>query len=147
MHLFLSVRFCLCTGLLVRISFLFCVRGVFWIFRVQAAVDNCQNCQHCCVFTVVKYVKETCETTHSIPKDVFRGKRRTWLDVHECDLELGKFVEHFHVLSRRCLGRCKGPAVPERDLQKMDGRKIALGNGLSNPWGRTSWNFPHLVQW
>jgi len=47
--------------------------------------------------------------------------------VHECDLELGKFVEHFHVLSRRCLRCCKGFAVPERDLQKMDGRKIALG--------------------
>ena len=38
-------------------------------------------------------------------------------------------------------------AVPERDLQKMDGRKIALGHGLSNPRGRTWWNFPHLVQW
>jgi len=48
--------------------------------------------------------------------------------VHECDLELGKFVEHFHVLSRRCLHRRKVLAVPERDLQEMDGRKIALGH-------------------
>jgi len=39
------------------------------IFRVQAAVENCRNCQHCCAFTVVKYVKETCETAHSIPKE------------------------------------------------------------------------------
>ena len=25
-----------------------------------------------------------------------------------------------------------GPALPERDLQKMEGRKIAFGHGLSN---------------
>jgi len=39
------------------------------IFRVQAAVEHCRNCQHCCAFTVEKYVKETCETAHSIPKE------------------------------------------------------------------------------
>jgi len=39
------------------------------IFRVQAAIENCRRCQHCCAFTVVKYVKETCETVHSIPKE------------------------------------------------------------------------------
>jgi len=33
------------------------------IFRVQAAVETCQ---HCCAFTVVKDVKETCKTAHSI---------------------------------------------------------------------------------
>ena len=32
-----------------------------------------------------------------------------------------------HFLRRR-----KGPAVPERDEEKMDGRKIASGHGLSN---------------
>jgi len=50
--------------------------------------------------------------------------------MYECNLGLGKFVEHFHTLSRRFLRRRKGPAVPERDLQKMNGRKIALGHGL-----------------
>jgi len=39
------------------------------IFRVQAAVENCRNYQHCCAVTVVKDVKETCETAHSIPKE------------------------------------------------------------------------------
>jgi len=29
--------------------------------------------------------------------------------------------------------RRKGLAVPERDLQKIDGRKIALGYGISIP--------------
>ena len=114
--------FCSCTCLLVQIPFLFCVRGLFVIFRVQAAVQNCRNCrncQHCCALTAVKYVKEICETAHSIPKEtcdkvarfkqqkqpVFRGKTRTRFHVQECDLELGKFVEHLHVLSKRCLRR------------------------------------------
>ena len=42
------------------------------IFRVQAAVENCRICQLCSSFIskyVVKYVKETCETVHSIPKE------------------------------------------------------------------------------
>jgi len=56
---------------LVRIPCLFCVRGVFMVFRVQAAVENCRIRQLHCAFTgecVVKYVKETCETVHSIQK-------------------------------------------------------------------------------
>ena len=59
-------------------------------------------------------------------------RQRDMQNAHECDLGLGKFVKHFHVLSRRCLRRHNGPALLERDLQKMDGRKIALGHGLSN---------------
>jgi len=35
------------------------------------------------------------------------------------------------------LRRRKGPAVPERDLQKMDRVKTALRHGFSNPRGRT----------
>jgi len=57
------------TGLLVRIPGLFRVIGVFMIFRVLAAVKNCRNCQHYGAFTVVKYVKKTCKTVHSIPKE------------------------------------------------------------------------------
>ena len=109
--------------------------------------ENCRNCQHYCAFTVVQYFKETWETVHSIQKEtcdkvtrfkkqkqvpLFREKKRTWIDAHECDLGLGKLMEHFHFLSGKWLRRRKGPAVPERDLQKMDGRKIALGHGLSN---------------
>jgi len=63
---------------------------------------------------------------------LFGGETRMWLDAHECDVE---FVEHLHVWSRRCLRRRKGPAVLERDLQEMDGRKIDWGHGLWNPWG------------
>jgi len=44
----------------------------------------------------------------------------TWLDAHECDLGLDKVVEDFHVGARRSLQCRRGPAVPERDLQKMD---------------------------
>jgi len=51
------------------------------IFRVPAAVENCQNCQHCCAFTVVKYVKETCETVHSIPKETC--DKVTWFKQHK----------------------------------------------------------------
>ena len=76
-----STLFCLwglvhVQGLLVRILFLFCVRGVFKIFRVQPTVENCRNCQHCCAFTVVKDVKETCETAHSLPKETCDKKTR-----------------------------------------------------------------------
>ena len=35
-----------------------------------------------------------------------------------------KFVENFQVFSTSYLRRRKGPAVPERDLQNMDGEKI-----------------------
>ena len=68
----LNPPFIVCGGLFVYRSlmtdsmFLVC-RGLFVIFRVQAAVENCRNCQHCCAFTVVKYVKEMCETAHIIP--------------------------------------------------------------------------------
>jgi len=37
-----------------------------------------------------------------------------------------------------CLRRRKGPAVPERDLQKMDRVKIALRHGLSQT--------PHVIK-
>jgi len=42
------------------------------IFMVQTAVENCRICQLYCSFSskyVVKYVKETCETVHSITKE------------------------------------------------------------------------------
>jgi len=35
-------------------------------------------------------------------------------------------MEYFHVFHTRYLRRRKGPAVPERDLQRMDRVKIAL---------------------
>ena len=41
------------------------------------------------------------------------------------ELRWCKFVEYFHVFPMSCLRRHKGPAVPERDLQKMDGEKIS----------------------
>jgi len=43
-----------------------------------------------------------------------------------------KFVEYFHVFPMSYLRRCKGPAVPERDLQNMDGEKIDWRQILSN---------------
>jgi len=49
-------------------SMSFCVRGVFMIFRVQADVELSKLSVLLC-FNVVKYVKETCETAHSIPKE------------------------------------------------------------------------------
>jgi len=49
---------------------------------------------------------------------------------------LPKTVEYFHVFPTSYLRRLKGPAVPERDMQKMDQVKIALRHGLSNIRGR-----------
>ena len=84
---------------------------------------------------VLKSVKETCETVHSIPKEIsqnatqfdlayktacFCGVKEASKDAHVCDPGLCKFVEYFHVFPMSCLRRRKGPAVPERDLQKMD---------------------------
>ena len=89
----------------------------------------------------VKSVKETCETVHSIPKETCQNatlfdqpyktacfcgvkETRTSKDAHVCDPGLCKFVEYFHVFPTSYMRRCKGPAVPERDLQNMDGEKI-----------------------
>jgi len=96
---------------------------------------------------VVKPVKETCETVHSIPKETcqkvtrfdepyktacFWGVSETSKDGHVYDLGLCKFVEYFHVFPTSYLRRRKGPAVPERDLQNMDGEKIDWRHILSN---------------
>jgi len=54
----------------------------------------------------------------------FWGVNETSKDGHVYDLRLCKFVENFHVFSTSYLRRRKGPAVPERDLQNMDGEKI-----------------------
>jgi len=48
------------------------------------------------------------------------------------DLGLCKFVEYFHVFPTSQLRRRKGPAVPERDLQNVDGEKIDWRIILSN---------------
>jgi len=84
----------------------FCVNGMFKIFVRK-------NCQFTGIFTsqyIVKPVKETCETVHSIPKETcqkaiwfdkpyktacFWGINETSKDVY--DLGLYKFVEYFHV--------------------------------------------------
>jgi len=54
----------------------------------------------------------------------FWGINETSKDGHVYDLGLCKFVEYFHVFPTSQLRRRKGPAVPERDLQNMDGEKI-----------------------
>ena len=54
----------------------------------------------------------------------FWGVNETSKDGHVYDLGLCKFVENFHVFSTTYLRRRNGPAVPERDLQNMDGEKI-----------------------
>jgi len=54
----------------------------------------------------------------------FWGVNKTSKDGHVYDLGLCKFVEYFHVFPTSELRRRKGPAVPERDLQNMDGEKI-----------------------
>ena len=53
-------------------------------------------------------------------------------DGHVYDLGLCKFVQYFHVFPTIYLRRCKGPAVPESDLQNMDGEKIDWQHILSN---------------
>jgi len=53
------------------------------------------------------------------------------------DVGLCNFVEYLHVFPTGYLRRRKGPAVPERNLQKMDRVQIALRHGISNPRGRT----------
>ena len=97
---------------------------------------------------VVKSDKQTCETVHSIAKETcqnvtqpcktacFCGVKETSKDAHVCDPRLCKFVEYFHVFPMNSFLLRKGPAVPPRDLQKMDRVKIALRHGLSNTRGR-----------
>ena len=63
---------------------------------------------------------------------VFGGVNKTSEDGHVHDLGLCKFVEYFHVFPTSYLRRRKGPAVPERDLQNMDGQKIDWRHILSN---------------
>jgi len=62
----------------------------------------------------------------------FWGVNETSKDGHVHDLGLCKFVEYFHVFPTSYLRRRKGPAVPERDLQNMDGQKIDWRHILSN---------------
>jgi len=52
-------------------------------------------------------------------------------DGHVYDLGLCKFVEYFHVFPTSFLRRRKGPAVPARDLQNIDGDKIDWRHILS----------------
>jgi len=88
---------------------------------------------------VVKPVKETCKTVHSIAKETcqqvtrfdefyktacFWGVNETSKDGHVYDLGLCKFVEYFHVFPTSYLRHRKGPAMPERDLKNMYGRKL-----------------------
>jgi len=102
-------------------------------------------------YVVKKSVKETCKTARSIPKETcqnatqfdepyktacFCGVEETSKDAHVCDPGLCRFVEYYHVFPTSFLQRRKGPAVPERDLQKMARVKIALQHGLSNTRGR-----------
>ena len=54
----------------------------------------------------------------------FCGVNETSKDGHGYDLGLCKFVEYLHVFPTSYLRRRKGPKVPERDLQNMDGEKI-----------------------
>jgi hypothetical protein len=98
---------------------------------------------------VVKPVKETCETVHSIPKETYQkvtrfdepnktacfwGVNETSKDGHVYDPGLCKFVEYFHIFPTSFLRRRKGPAVPERDLQNMDGQnRLATRNSLKPP--------------
>jgi len=62
----------------------------------------------------------------------FWGVNETSKDGHVYDLGLCKFVEYFQVFPTTYLRCCKGPAVPERDLQNMDGKKIDWRHILSD---------------
>jgi len=75
------------------------------------------------------------------------GVNETSKDGHVYDLGLCKFVEYFHVFPTSYLRRRKGLAVPERDLQNMDGEKIASFPVVKqeNVEGNTGCiGFPHL---
>jgi len=72
----------------------------------------------------------------------FWGVNETSKDMHVYDLGLCKFVEYFHVFPTIYLRRGKGPAVPERDLQNMDGEKIDWRHILSNHDDARDQNFP-----
>ena len=66
---------------------------------------------------------------------MFLGGQRDIRRWHVYDLGLCglcKFAENFHVFPTSYLRRRKGPAVPERDLQNMDGEKIDWRLFLSN---------------
>jgi len=62
----------------------------------------------------------------------FWGVNETSKDGHVYDLGSCKFVEYFHVFPTNYLRRRKGPAVPERNLQNMDGEKFDWRHILSN---------------
>jgi len=61
---------------------------------------------------------------------VLRGVNETSKDGHVYDLRLCKFVENFNIFPTSYLRLVKGPVVPERDLQNMDGEKIDWRNIL-----------------
>jgi len=63
---------------------------------------------------------------------VLGGVNETSKDGHVYDLGLCKFVEPFHVFPTSYLRRRKGPTVPKRDLQNMDGQQIDWRHILSN---------------
>ena len=137
LHLFVwRVYFITC--LLVRIPGLFSVRGMFKIFVGKffefVSFTGALTSQH-----VIRPDKETSETVNSIPKETcqkvtrfdepyrtacFWGVNETSKDGHVYDLGLCKFVEYFHVFPTNESRLRKEPAVPERDLQNMDGEKI-----------------------
>jgi len=94
---------------------------------------------------VVKFVKETCETVHKIAKNAcqkvtwfdepsktacFWGVKETSKEGNVSDLGLCNCEVYFHVF--HYLPR-KGPAVPLRDLQKMD-PPFSLSPSLSLPF-------------
>jgi len=72
--------------------------------------------------------KETCQKVTRFDEPYktacFWGVNETTKDGNVYDLGLCKFVKYFHVFPTIYVRRHKGPAVPERDLQNMDGEKI-----------------------
>jgi len=65
------------------------------------------------------------------------GAKEKCKDGQQGEEGMGRIVEYFHVFPASCLRRRQGPAVPERDLQKMDGQANAFVTFLSNPGGST----------
>jgi len=144
LHPFFVWRFCSCSGLLIQIPLLFCVKKHIEDFLPAQIVKIVKFVIFTGTFTskhLVKSVEETCETVHSTPIETcqhevqfdrpcksacFWWVKETPKDAQGCDPGLCKFVGYFHVFPSSYLRRRKGPAVPKRDQQKMHQKSLYI---------------------
>jgi len=131
--------FCSCSGLLVQIPGLFCVRGVLRIF-IERKLSNVSFTGAFTGKYVVKSIKEACETVHNTPQETcqhatqfdqpcktacFWWVKETPKDAQECDLGSCKFVGYFHVSPSSYVRSSKGLQCPKETSKKYNENRCA----------------------